>query len=239
MTAALPTLDRAAERVLDDYLARLAARLPGPARARQAILDELRDGLVEATHTRLTGGASPAQAAAAAVTEFGDPTTIAAAFTPELAARRARRIALALIGTGPLVGGLWLGAVAASGQGAIAAAPIWQWPLIQAGGWPARLLLAVVGAAVLAAWLTVAATGRLTRWLPAPPGLPAITAAAAASGASLFDLSLLLVLATRALPTPAAAPWPLVAVAATTSLVRCALASRAARRCLTLRTAAG
>jgi HAAS len=239
MTAALPTLDRTAARVLDDYLARLAARLPGPARARQAILDELRDGLVEATHTRLTGGASPAQAAAAAVTEFGDPTTIAAAFTPELAARRARRIALALIGTGPLVGGLWLGAVAASGQAAIAAAPVWQWPVVQAGGWPARLLLAVVGAAVLAAWVTVAATGRLTRWLPAPPGLPAITAAAAASGASLFDLSLLLVLATRALPTPAAAPWPLVAVAATTSLVRCALASRAARRCLTLRTAAG
>ena len=83
MTAALPTLDRTAERVLDDYLAQLAARLPGPARARQAILAELHDGLVEATHTRLTGGASPAQAAAAAaVTVFGDPTTIAAAFTP-------------------------------------------------------------------------------------------------------------------------------------------------------------
>jgi hypothetical protein len=235
MTAALPTLDRTAERVLDDYLAALAARLPGPARARQAILDELRDGLVEATHTRLTGGASPAQAAAAAVTEFGDPTTIAAAFTPELAARRARRIALTLIGTGPLVGSLWLGAVAASGQAAIAAAHIWQWPVVQAGGWTARLLLAIVGATVLAAWVTVAATGRLTRWLPARPSLPAVAAAAAASGASLFDLSLLLVLATHTLPTPAAAPWQLVTLAAIASLVRCALAGRAARGCLTLR----
>jgi HAAS len=235
MTAAHPMLDPAAARVLDDYLARLAARLPGPARARQAILDELRDGLVGATHTRQAAGASPASAAAAAVTEFGDPTTIAAAFTPELAASRARRVALTLIGTGPLVGSLWLAVLAASGQAAIAAAPIWQWPVVQAGGWPARLLLAIVGATVLAAWVTVAATGRLTRWLPARPSLPAVAAAAAASGASLFDLSLLLVLATHTLPTPAAAPWPLVTLAATTSLVRCALAGRAARGCLTLR----
>jgi hypothetical protein len=237
MSATHPMLDPTTERVLDNYLARLAARLSGPARARQAILAELHDGLVEATHTRLADGASQASAAAAAVTEFGDVAAVAAAFTPELAASRARRVALALIGTGPLVGGLWLGALIASGQGAIAVAPVWRWPLVQASGWPAQLLLAVIGATVLAAWLSVAATGRLTRWLPAPPRLPAVAAAAAATGASLFDLSLLLVLATRALPAPGGAAWPLVAAAATASVVRCALAGRAARRCLTLRPA--
>jgi HAAS len=239
VTAAQPGLDPDAERVLDDYLAALAARLAGPARARQAILDELHDGLVGATHTRQAAGASQASAAAAAVAEFGDPAAVAAAFTPELAARRARRVALTLIGTGPLVGSLWLAVLAAGGQAAIAAAPVWQWPVVQAGGWTARLLLAIVGATVLAAWVTVAATGRLTRWLPARPSLPAVAAAAAASGASLFDLSLLLVLATQTLPTPAAAPWPLVTVAAIASLVRCALAGRAARGCLTLRPSSG
>jgi hypothetical protein len=238
VTAAQPGLDPDAERVLDDYLAALAARFAGPARARQAILEELHDGLVGATHTRQAAGASPASAAAAAVAEFGDPAAVAAAFTPELAASRARRVALTLIGTGPLVGSLWLAVLAAGGQAAIAAAPVWQWPVVQAGGWTARLLLAIVGATVLAAWVTVAATGRLTRWLPARPRLPAVAAAAAAaaaSGASLFDLSLLLVLATHTLPTPAAAPWQLVTVAAIASLVRCALAGRAARGCLTLR----
>jgi hypothetical protein len=232
MTATRPALDPAAERVLDGYLTALAIRLPGPVRARREILAELYDGLVEATRARLADGTSQTQAAAGAVIEFGDPVAVAAAFTPQLAAGTARRLAFGLIATGPLVGGVWLAAVAASGQATIAAAPIWRWPLIQTAGWPAQLLLAVTGAAILAAWLTVASTGRLTRWLHTRPSLPTITAAAAATGASLLDLSLLLVLATRALPSSGAAPWPLVAVAATASLVRCVLAGRAARRCL-------
>jgi hypothetical protein len=231
-------LDPAAERVLDDYLEVLADRLPGPAGARRAILGELGDGLVDATRARLAGGASPAQAATAAVNEFGDPATVAHAFAPELAATRARRIALALIATGPLVGSLWLGLLAASGPAVITVAPPWRWPITQVGGWPARLLLAVTVASVVTAWLTVAATGQLTRWLPTLPGLPAVTAGAAAAGASLVDATLLLVLATGALPTPGAAPWRLVVVlAALASLVRCTLATRAARRCLTIRPA--
>jgi hypothetical protein len=233
MTATRPALDPAARRVLDDYLTALAVRLPGPGRARQEILAELYDGLVEATHARLADGTSQALAAAGAVIEFGDPVTVAAAFAPQLAAGRARRVALGLIATGPVVGGVWLAAVAASGQATIAAAPIWRWPLVQTAGWPAQLLLAVTGAAILAAWLTVASTGRLTRWLPTQSRLPTISAAAAATGAGLLDLSLLLVLATHAPPVPGAAPWPLVAVAVTASLLRCVLAGRAARRCLT------
>lgn len=226
-------LDPAAERVLDDYLEVLAERLPGPARARRAILAELGDGLVDATLARLADGLSPAQAAIAAVNEFGDPATVARAFAPELAATRARRIALALIATGPLVGSLWLGLLAASGPAVIALAPPWRWPITQAGGWPARLLLAVTVASVVTAWLTVAATGQLIRWLPTLPRLPAVMAGSAAAGASLLDATLLLVLATGALPTPDTAPWRLlVVVAALASLVRGTLATRAARRCL-------
>jgi hypothetical protein len=137
---------------------------------------------------------------------------------------------------------VWLAAVAASGQATIAAAPVWRWSLFHTAGWPAQLVLAVIGAAMLAAWLTVGATGRLTRWLPTRPRLPTITAAAAATGASLLDASLLgasllLALAIYALATPGAAPWPLITVAAGASLVRCVLAGRAARRRLTLRPA--
>jgi hypothetical protein len=218
MITARPDLDPAAAQVLDAYLGELASRLSGPVRARQAVLAELGDGLVDATQARLTGGASPAQAAAAAVSEFGDPATVAHAFAPELAATCARRTALALITTGPLVGSLWLAALVAGGAAVLAAAPPWQWPVIQAGGWPARLLLAVIITTVLAAWLTVAATGPLTRWLPTQPGLPPITATAAAGGTGLVDLGLLAVLTIAAVAIPdavsspprawSAAPWP-------------------------------
>jgi len=239
MITARPDLDPAAEQILDGYLGELAARLPGPARARQAVLAELGDGLLDATQARLTGEATPAQAAAAAVNEFGDPATVAHAFAPELAATCARRTALALIATGPLVGGLWLAAVlTAAGPAALAAAPPWQWPVIQAGGWPARLLLGLAVVTVVAAWLTVAATGPLTCWLPTQPGLPAIAATTAAGGTGLVDLGLLVALTIAALAFPDVVSWPLATVAATASLVRCALASRAAHRCLTLRTAA-
>jgi hypothetical protein len=125
--------------------------------------------------------------------------------------------------------------VGTSLRAVITVAPPWRWPITQAGGWPARLLLAVTVATVVTAWLTAAATGQLTRWLPTLPGLPAVTAGAAATGTSLVDATLLLVLATGALPAPGAAPWRLVVLAALASLVRCALASRAARRCLTIR----
>jgi hypothetical protein len=41
-----------------DYLAAVAARLPGPAAARVAITDELRDGLLETLECQLARGRS-------------------------------------------------------------------------------------------------------------------------------------------------------------------------------------
>jgi hypothetical protein len=103
---------------IDAYLAAIAARLTsrglaGPRRARQAIITELRDGLWEATTAHLEQGQHPQQAAHAALQEFGDPATVASAFTPELAGLQARRTALTLTHTGPLVGLLWIAALAA------------------------------------------------------------------------------------------------------------------------------
>jgi len=77
---------------------------------------------------------------------------------------------------------------------------------------------------VWAALFTGAATGRLTRWLPARPSLTPITAAIPGFGAAAVDVT-----APRTL-----APVP-IAGAASASLIRLTRARRAARRCLTTR----
>ena len=85
---------------------------PRPPSARAAVTDELRDGLMEALETHQARGCSPQEATVAAIAEFGDPDTVAAAFGPELGAVQARRVALGLLVTGPLVGLTWIAAVA-------------------------------------------------------------------------------------------------------------------------------
>jgi len=230
MTASQPRHDPAARRVLDGYLADLAARLPGPDRARQAVLAELDDGLVDATEVHLAAGLAPVAAARAAIAEFGDPPTLAAAFAPELAGAQARRSALTLVRTGPLVGGLWLVALAAS------QAPPWRHELT--GVWVG---LPVVGAAVLTAGLAtllvVAATGRPSRWLPTRPTLAPAAAAAVGIAAVVVDLAMLGMLTGQAVTGPAALAWIPAAVAALASLTRLVLAGRAARRSLAARAA--
>ena len=103
-------------------------------------------------------GCSQAEATAAVIAEFGDPRMVAAAFGPELGAVQARRVAVGLLVTGPLVGLAWIAAVVVN------ALPPWRHQLI--GPWLALplvgLALAVAGPAL---GLTVAATGRLGRRL--------------------------------------------------------------------------
>jgi hypothetical protein len=152
--------------LIDAYLGEVAAALPGPARVRNDIVAELRSGLFDAADAHGCAGLPPALAAEAAIREFGDPGQIAAGFRPELAARQARHLAFTLIATGPLIGLLWAAAARASHIG-IRSAPPWHW----AGVPPASpVVFPLAGAAfVITVWtalFTVAATGRLTRWLP-------------------------------------------------------------------------
>lgn len=222
---------------IEAYLSEVAAALPGPARARDDMLAELRSGLLDAADAYRAAGHLPDEAAAAAAAEFGDPRQVAAAVRPELAARQARRTALTLISTGPLVGLLWAAAATAS-HIAIHRAPPWQWH-----GMPPATPVAIplFGALVVtfmgAALLTVAATGSLTRWLPASPRTAPSAAAIAGFAAAAADLAVFILLASKLASTPAAlAPAPIVA-AATASLARLTLARRAARLCLTARAA--
>jgi hypothetical protein len=215
-----------------DYLATVGAQLPGPIAARVAVTDELRDGLVEALEVHLARGCSAQEAAAAAIAEFGDPRVVADAFGPELAAVQARRVALGLLATGPLVGLAWIAAVAVN------ALPPWRHQLT--GPW---LALPLVGLALAVACpalgLTVAATGRLGRRLGGRLGRPAMvppTAAAVAGlAAVLADLTLLAIIGGQALAGPGSYVWGPVVVAAGASLTRVTLAGQAARRCLATR----
>ena len=162
---------------------------------------------------------------------------VAAAFRPGLALSQARRVALTLLATGPLIGLLWAATAVASHIG-IRHAPPWQW----AGAPPGSLIAFPLGAAafVIAVWtalFTIAATGRATRWLPDRPRLAPGSAAIAGLGAAAADLTLFVLLASQLAAAPGAlAPAP-AAAAALASLTRLILAGRAARRCLTARTA--
>lgn len=158
------------------------------------------------------------------------PRQIASAFGPELAARQARRLALTLVMTGPLVGLLWSAAASASHLG-IRRAPPWHWVSMPPASPVAIPLLAAFFLITAGtALFTLAATGPLTRWLPVSPRLAPATAAIAGFGAAAADLAVFALLASQVASAPGAlAPAPVLA-AATASLTRLTLSRRAARR---------
>ena len=71
--------------LITSYLDTLARQLPGP------VVEELADGLEETYRRHLGLGLTPEAAAAAAVTEFGEPELVAAEFARAHPARRAAR----------------------------------------------------------------------------------------------------------------------------------------------------
>ena len=224
-----PGQDAAARRVIGPYLAELTGQLGGPTRARAAIVAELEDGLWAATAAHHARNRMPADAAGAAVAEFGAPGTVAARFGSELAAATGRRVGLGLLTTGPLVGSSWMLLVAAT----------WRWrgqtPPAALG-----LVAAVVGlvlvVAVPAAVLSVAVSGGLSRWLPVGPPAAAGAAAVAAGACVVGDLCLLAGLL-ASLVLAGGVAWPTAVLAAGASSLRLSLAGRAARRCLAARAA--
>ncbi|GLY84836.1 permease prefix domain 1-containing protein [Actinoallomurus iriomotensis] len=218
----------AVDEVIGAYLAEIAARLTGPARARRDILAELEAGLADASDAHRTAGLSPVQAARAAVAEFGGPERVAEGFHAELAAAQARRVVLPLVTAGPLIGGLWM--VTAVGGRTV---PPWQWAGTPAEARPVILLAVLaLATAIAGALFTMATTGRLVgRW----PGRPLVTAAIAAGGTAPIDLTLLALFAVQVAATPSRfAVFP-AATAAAASLIRLAYAGRAVRTCLATR----
>jgi HAAS len=226
----------AAGPVAERYLAEVTAWLPGSPRAQAGIVAELRSGLLDATDAHRSAGLPPSRAALAAIREFGDPAQVAAAFRAEIAAGQARRVAVTLLVTGPLVGLLWIATAVASHLTIRLALP-WQWAGPSPGlGGGIQLVAVAVGVTAGAAMIAIVTTGRLTRWLPARPRRAPTAAAIAGFGAVGADGLGLALLAAQLITVPGKlSPVP-AAAAAVASLARLLLARRAARHCLASRT---
>jgi hypothetical protein len=197
--------------VLERYLTELSARLKGPRGARTRVLAEIHDGLTDAIDSHRAAGLPTDAAAGAAIAEFGDPATVARSFATELATASARRIIATFIATGPLVG-------------------IWWLLLLHPAPWRSGVLAALIAIpalplialAIATAAGTFATTGRLMRWLPETPASKALTAAMAIATLCLAtDLTVLGVLSAH-LATGWRQSVPLIAVAATASMLRIA-----------------
>jgi hypothetical protein len=220
---------------VERYLAEVTARLPGPAKAHSGIVAELRSGLLDAMDGYLSAGLPPAEAVVAAIREFGDPGLVAGGFLPEIAASHARRVAIVLLISGPLVGLLWL-ATAVTSHPAIRIAVFWQWTTLPASlGAGVQLVAVAVALTASAGAVGIIVTGRLSRQLPARPRCAPLAAAIAAFGAVGADgLGLLLLTAELAAAPAGLSPLPAGAAAAA-SAARLLLAKRAAYRCLAMR----
>jgi len=183
----------ASHQLIENYLAELCGRLPADA------VDELADGLDETWRRHLGDGLAPADAARAAIAEFGTPNQVTAAF---VRLSPGRRIAMLLLGSGPLVGACW--------GASLVTAHAWTWPVPIAGvTLYALALLAVVGTLVAAA--TSRHGYRRTRL-------------AAAGGLGLVALDAIMI---AAVLTSAPVPmWPMAA-AILASLARIAATLRA------------
>ncbi len=225
----------AAGPAVEGYLAEITALLPGPSRVRAGIVAELRSGLLDATDAHRSAGLPPSQAALAAIREFGNPTQVAAGFRAEIAASQARRAAIALLVTGPLVGLLWIATAAASHLRIGLGLP-WHWTGLSPGlGVGIYLVAAAIGITAWGAMLSIAATGRLTRWLPTRPRRAPTAAAVAGYGAVSADGLGLALLAAELATVPGKLSLLPAAAAAAASIARMLLARRAARHCLALR----
>jgi hypothetical protein len=178
------------------YRADLEDRLPPD------LADEILDGLAEAHEVYLSLGMAPDQAACAAITDLGDPRTIADAFRR---ADPARQLARILMVTGPAVGGCWA-AMLTTGRA-------WNWPL------PAAIPLLL--GLTLAASISLLAISAITQRYDA-----ARRAGTAGSvGVALLDASVIL---TTAIFAASASPW-LFAAATGASLTRLSLIVRTLR----------
>jgi hypothetical protein len=219
---------------IEGYLAAVAARWSGSRKPQSGIVAELRSGLLDATDSHEAAGLPPAEAVQAAIREFGDPGLVADGFRTEIAASHARRVAMVLLVSGPLVGLLWL-ATAMSSHPAVRVTAFWHWTTLPAGlGAGIQLVAVAVAVTALAGALGIASTGRLSRWLPAAPRRAPLAAAIAGFGAVGADGLGLVLLAAELVVVQGRLPLLPAAAAAAASAARLLMARRAACRCLAL-----
>jgi hypothetical protein len=219
-----------AGRAIDAYIEQVAAGLPGPARERADMMAELRSGLLDALDAHRENGLPEEAAVAAATAEFGEPRVIAATFRSELAVRLARRCAVTLAGTGPVVGLLWTAAAMASHIGIRHALP-WEAGAPDGSTAVVRVLVVALLMTIGGALVTLVASGGLAARRGGRGWIAPATAIVSGYGAVIVDVALFTLLASQLVSAPGGlAPVP-VAGAAAASAARLLLAWRAAWRC--------
>ncbi|MEE1790351.1 hypothetical protein PUR28_06110 [Streptomyces sp. BE308] len=217
------TPEALADDPIESYIADLTAVLHGPARIKDRMVDELRDGLLDAAQGL---SAEPGRdAARQAVRQFGTVAELAPGFQHELTIAQARHTARTVMLIVPF--------------------PILCWYLVELSARmaghrlpdPVRAVVAPLGGtAVLTALLAavlLGVTGSLARRLPTPRRLPLLVAWTGTAAAVALALSAL----TLTVASVAAVNWPLsvaVCVATLAFHARVAASARACRQCARL-----
>ncbi|GAB2963216.1 hypothetical protein GCM10027184_08530 [Saccharothrix stipae] len=196
-------------------MAALTTSLHGPARAKAAMMREVRDGLADAVEAQTRSGVPHDRAARRAVRDFGAADEIAPSFQRELTIAQTRRTARVAAVAVPVLVVCQLLVHTAAGD------PDWRLGALAAH------LAAVATAAGLLAVTALTATGPLTRRLPTPHRLPSVvawTASAAAVGMALAAVALVV---TSALSTE----WLLTAFAGVLAIAAHGVVAASARAC--------
>jgi hypothetical protein len=212
--------------VIERYITDVSARLPGPRRWRAAVLDEIRDSLLEGMDAHYRATADPAAAALHAVAEHGAADQVASAYAPEVAVAWGRRAGLLSLGIVPAMAIVW--------NLALRAGPPSQWQPSGVGLHLAATVIASgVGLTFLCSTAVLLGTGRLSAAIG--DHLPAFRSAICAASIALSAavLSLLGMVAARAVTAPGSLEWPAVLTALALSLAAITGVWRIAYRCRT------
>ncbi|MET7274327.1 permease prefix domain 1-containing protein [Streptomyces flaveolus] len=210
---------------VEEYVTALAAALHGPVRAKARLVEEVRDGLMDAVSERTAVGLPYSLAAEEAVREFGTTDDLVPSCQRELTIAQVRHTARSIALTVPLLLACWClvrNPGHAQDRGLTTTAQLVA----------VHLAAIAAGAAVLAAG-ALAATGTLARRLPVPDRLPRMvgwtgTAASMSIAVATPALAIACVLATNR---------PVIALACTLAAASHGVMAgsvRACRRCARL-----
>jgi hypothetical protein len=216
MTRVPADADPAVATPIEDYLNEVIARLPGRRRAAAAAIGELRDGLHDAIDAYRGVGLDQPAAVQAAIAESGPPEVIAIAYRPVVANLHGRRTGRTLLATGPLVGLLWLLALAPRRSPAALLHTV-----------PALGVVLMLG--VAAALVAAAPPGRAAHWIPFCIAQPRNAATLCCTVAIAIDATVLTLAATQLTSLIAPPQWPVTLAAAIASTARLTYTQHAAR----------
>ncbi|MGK5551847.1 permease prefix domain 1-containing protein [Actinomadura kijaniata] len=207
---------------IEEHVTALASALRGPARVRDRMVREARDGLVDAADALAAEGLPGDEAARLAVRDFGAVAEVVPDFQRELAVAQARRTAGTVALVVPFLVACWT-MVGDPGRGT---------PSLVAG----LLALYAGGVAVVTAVLAaaaLAATGTVARRLPDPHRLPELVAWTGTTAGAALGVGALAVTVSSLL-TADWRPAALTGVLTLVSHARVAASARACRTCARL-----